>query len=657
MDAVMDHPDLATASSGLPDIVAGPLLRRAEANRLVFWLVSTCPLHWQLKLSVGDGAEQAGQRPAGTSQALQVGLRCWIHLLDFQLEQPLPDDQPVSYDLQYQHADQPEADWLGIRQWAPELCYDNEALPRILVRQQLTQLLHGSCRKPHFPAGDGLVRADQWLAEHRQQNDHWPSLMMLSGDQIYADDVAGPMLVAIHQVMALLGLWPEQLQGARVSNTAELLGSEHCYYDRQHLLPDTALAEEVRRRFFRGVRKPIFTSDSAHNHLITFAEVVAMYCLVWSPLLWRQLQLACPARLTAEARQCFEREREHIEAFAGGLTAVRRVLAHLPSYMIFDDHDVTDDWNLNAEWEEAAYGNAFSRRIIGNALLGYLLCQGWGNQPERFAAVMPELQQWLLQAQQGEAAQRHDELITHLLGSRYWHYALATEPALVVLDTRTQRWRSERSLARPSGLMDWEALVELQQTLMDRQAVVLVSPAPVFGVKLIEAIQRLFTWFGKPLMVDAENWMAHPGAANVMLNIFRHPRTPQHFVILSGDVHYSFVYDIHLRFRRQGPTIWQITSSGLKNEFPHRLLDSFDRLNRWLYAPWSPLNWLTKRRRMRVHPRRPQQASRGERLINGAGMGYVRLDPAGEPLEVVQLMVDGRKLAFEVHEGEEEHWA
>ena len=61
----------------------------------------------------------------------------------------------------------------------------------------------------------------------------------------------------------------------------------------------------------------------------------------------------------------------------------------------------------------------------------------------------------------------------------------------------------------------------------------------MFGVKLIEAVQRVFSWAGQPLLVDAENWMAHRGAAHVMMNIFRHSRTPGNYVILSGDVHYS----------------------------------------------------------------------------------------------------------------------
>jgi hypothetical protein len=35
--------------------------------------------------------------------------------------------------------------------------------------------------------------------------------------------------------------------------------------------------------------------------------------------------------------------------------------------LIFDDHDITDDWNLSREWEEVAHGHPFSKRVIGNA--------------------------------------------------------------------------------------------------------------------------------------------------------------------------------------------------------------------------------------------------------------------------------------------------
>ena len=80
----------------------------------------------------------------------------------------------------------------------------------------------------------------------------------------------------------------------------------------------------------------------------------------------------------------------------------------------------------------------------------------------------------------------------------------------------------------------------------------------------------------------------------MLLNIFGHSRTPEIFVILSGDVHYSFVYDLRLRHRPDRPRIWQITSSGIKSEFSRSLMEWLDRMNRWLYAPRSPLNGIVE---------------------------------------------------------------
>lgn len=68
-----------------------------------------------------------------------------------------------------------------------------------------------------------------------------------------------------------------------------------------------------------------------------------------------------------------------------------------------------------------------------------------------------------------------------MLSWEHWHYHLDTKPKLIVLDTRTHRWRSESKAAKPSGLMDWESLTELQQQLIGEDAVIMVSPAPYSG--------------------------------------------------------------------------------------------------------------------------------------------------------------------------------
>ncbi|WP_315286482.1 alkaline phosphatase family protein [Pseudomonas oleovorans] len=638
-------PDNAPAP--LPDVLAGPLLRRLEPGRLVLWLVASRELSLQLWLQPEGQAQQTHALDEHCQQ-LPLGRHAVLHLIDLPLEQALPQDQRIAYDLQIIDS----ASAKGMRDWAPHLLYDGVEHADFVLRARVDHLLHGSCRKPHHAADDGLLCADRLLAEPHDARQR-PALLLMSGDQVYVDDVAGPLLCAIHQLIARLGLFDEFLQGAVVEDSQALYANPVGYYQRADLLPAVKSNQTLRDRFFGGVEKPVFTSSSADNHLVTFAEMIAMYLLVWSPVPWTLISEQ-PPPLSAEQQQRYARERERIDAFRQSLGQAARVFAHLPTLMIFDDHDVTDDWNLSARWEQTAYGHPFSKRIIGNALLAYLLCQGWGNNPDVFDEPLQAFAD-LLQQRQNEhlRAAAQDALIDQLLHFEQWHYVLPTTPALLVLDTRTRRWRSEGHLSKPSGLMDWEALCDFQQALLDHPSCIIVSPAPMFGVKLIEGIQKLFTYAGHPLMVDAENWMAHRGAASVMLNIFRHSRTPGDFVILSGDVHYSFVYRVSIRHKRASPTIWQITSSGIKNEFPAKLLDWFDRLNRWLYAPWSPLNWLTKRRRMRVTPLIPDRSRSGERLWNGAGLGQVFFDEQGRPKRILQLNADGSKPVRFISEREE----
>ncbi|GAA0786334.1 PhoD-like phosphatase [Marinobacterium sediminicola] len=620
-----------------------------KVDEITLWCITTERLEFSLLLKSDHTTFLDRQVTAEECWSLRVGERAWVCLLNITPEQALPTGERIEYDLRIRRSNSDS--WCSITEWGPELLYPEESLPGFVLQPHLKSMLHGSCRKPHYPSKDGLARADEWMEQHLKSPTELPAFLMLSGDQLYADDVAGPMLRAAHRLSDRLGLWDEQLQGGGAASGSELRHSPYCYYQREQLLPKDQLSQTVKERFFAGVRKPIFTSDSAHNHLITFAEVIASYCLIWSPLSWEGLDLTPPPLSLRHAR-LYDDELDAVLGFKVQLVQVRRVMAHLPTYMIFDDHDVTDDWNLSAAWEVSAYGHPFSRQIIGNALIGYLLCQGSGNEPRKIRKHLGEyVDRWLDTRQ----VEDHGTLISELYAFQRWDYLIPIEPGVLVLDTRTRRWRAERNLESPSGLMDWEALTELQQQLLDRKAVILVSPAPIFGVKLIEAVQKLFTTFGQPLMVDAENWMAHPGAANVILNIFRHTRTPEHFVILSGDVHYSFVYDIEIRFRKGGPKIWQITSSGLKNEFPPRLLKVFDRLNRWLYAPSSPLNWFTRRRLMKVSPRKPEGASDGCRLVNNAGIGLVRFAADGEPEEVWQLGADGQDVRFDLSD-EEEHW-
>ena len=606
-------------SETLPLILAGPILRKCNKQQVTIWLaLSSQPTHVSLTLRSKETADTLFDDELSKCQlkSICVGKHAHITLIDLPLDKPLPIDKVIEYQITFNNAE----DTQTLTELTPSLCYPDNDLPNFVIKENLDNIIHGSCRKPHAHCDDALPQIDKTIEKSLKGDGERPDIIIMSGDQIYADDVAGPMLQAIHQVIDMLGLTPEAWEGTNASDSDDLFNHEFCYYQREKLLPTCKDGENLLDLFFGGSRKPIFTTASAHNHLITLAEVLAMYLLVWSDKLWEHVTFD-KTQLTDEFVEIFEKEQQLIEQFKSGMTAVQRALAHTPTYMIFDDHDITDDWNLSIAWEQAAYGHPFSKRIIGNTLLGYMLCQGWGNNPDVFDDIYETNKAKFENTEKLD----HDELIDTLLAFRDWDYTIDTSPAVIVIDTRTNRWRSENKLSSPSGLMDWQALSDLQQKLIHHDTVILVSPAPIFGVKLIETVQRVFSFFGQALMVDAENWMAHNGSANVILNIFRHPQTPKHFIILSGDVHYSFNFDITLRFREGGPDITQVTASGLKNQFPDRLLHIFDRIDRFLYNRRSPLNIFTKRRRMEVQSQKPDGLS-PRRLVNSSCFGVLTLE-------------------------------
>lgn len=621
----------------LPLVIAGPVIRKVSPQEVCIWLVTTEDCDCQITCYESN-QEQAKTYTQSDHSAstVPIGKKAFVKLLTVYFDTDLPLATPVFYDVHCKTS----TGQVALSDCVPDLTYPKQRWPSFEVHQEIDDLLHGSCRKPHHASGDGLVRVSQELGHRIHKGKQRPALLMMSGDQVYTDDVAGPMLSAIHQVMALLELHEETWEGAVANTTKELLNHSLSFYEREQLLPKTPGNKALYESFIAAKRKPIFTSVNARNHLVTLGEMMSMYLLVWSPALWSFVDL--PQSTPVESnKQRFDEEKVAIEHFIEGLTDVRRGLAHIPVYMIFDDHDVTDDWNLTRDWEEAAYGHPFSKRIIGNALISYWLCQGWGNASEKFAELSEQTSDFFT----ASALNNHDKLVDTLLDWDQWHYTLDTSPKVVVLDTRTQRWRSESSGAKPSGLMDWESLSEMQQELINQPSIILVSAAPVFGVKFIEAIQKAFTFFGLALTVDAENWMAHRGTASVILNIFRHGKTPPHFVILSGDVHYSFVYDITLRFKRNSPKIVQVTSSGVKNEFPEKLLNWLDKLNQLLYARRSPLNWFTQRRRMSVRVRKPNDSDT-RTLVNGSGIGYIRFTGQDNIIETKTLLPSGEDVDF-----------
>ncbi|MEZ9469746.1 hypothetical protein [Vibrio lentus] len=668
-----------STTSSLPLLLAGPILRKTTATEVVIWLATSSPLIGRAELYVNetDLVEEIGQsnveqdQPFYTSSleehdSIQVGTHAWVTLI--RLQGQFPTNTLLEYDI---HTDSG-----SLKELAPHLVYNGKSHVEFKISTSADYILHGSCRNPHHPSKDSLVAADNKIAE--QTVAERPDMLMMSGDQIYADHVAGPTLDAIQQVIQRLGLVGESLptdsQIKKINSSDALYNSEYHLYQRHHYLPHHTASESMLDRFFPNRGVPIFSSTNCENHLVTLSEFIAMYLLVWSPTLWQCINrerliennfTQGGRQLTPTEQQQWRDESVIMDDFIAGLPQVQRLFAHIPTYMIFDDHDVTDDWNLTVGWEHAVDQNQFATQVIGNGLAAYWMCQGWGNKPESFDETFIEQAKQLFVDQPLITKQAHNEagnaVTTHSVSniepdkhqafiemlSRFeeWHYTIDTSPKVIVLDTRTRRWRSESRMNKPSGLMDWEALIEFQHQLMNQDKVVIVSAAPMFGVKFIETLQKMATTIGKPLVIDAENWMAHPGSANTLISIFTHTKTPTNFVVLSGDVHYSFAYDIKLRYRRNSPNIYQITCSGIKNQFPAPLLKFCDVCDRLLYSPRSVLNYFTKRKRLRIEKRSPDNQT-FYRLSNRSAIGELRLDSDGKPQAITTLSGDGKVTRF-----------
>jgi hypothetical protein len=187
------------------------MLRRSSPQRLVLWLAVREPVRARITIDPGGG--QPLDRVLAPGQAgwrcLTAGAHLHYLLVDLRFDEPLPRDRWISYGVQLQSLAAPEGHWLDCADGAPDLCYPGKTSPGFILPSRVNSLLHGSCRKPHHTGGDGLVEADRLLnrclrrdalptgretAETGPADElpPWPSALVLTGDQVYADDVAGP---------------------------------------------------------------------------------------------------------------------------------------------------------------------------------------------------------------------------------------------------------------------------------------------------------------------------------------------------------------------------------------------------------------------------------------------------------------------------------
>jgi hypothetical protein len=746
-----------------PLLLAGPIVRRVEPERVAVWVAVKEPRAVRLSIfdapvDTGPGDTMFGDPSplmAGVIRTIRVGEHLHIAVVQAGSEDPLLPGRIYAYNVAFGDAEratfQATADLrsLGLlrdRRPSPPppegqprppfvpphlaLGYEPGLLPTfVMPAAELTGLrvVHGSCRRPHARVPDLMPTLDDQIEAARISATDRPQQLFLTGDQIYADDVAPALLhvcTAVgHDLLGSVEHLP--ISWAPPGQTA---GVRQMPADSTH--------------FPAGVRKAVvthdarFTTSDGDSHLLSLGEFCAMHLLCWSNVLWgedlpsfdelfwrgplppvpfdevlaglelpppiwqlhtglyekstlglksrceetrdlqtftalnvsRVLQCAIDPTKSEKAKDLRDAYERHVKkgtgelsAFRDALPKVRRALANVATYMIFDDHEVTDDWNLSQIWRDRVFTSPLGRTILRNGLLGYFLCQGWGNDPLAFeadidrpgAAPEPSPRKQLLfavprvfppgggPAPDPATAAAIDGLLG-LDGSDppvQWHYAIdGPRHRALVLDNRTRRAFASRvsppTNLSPSALR--EQIPDLAESPLPSGIEVLfvIAPLPIFGVPLFDELGGPIAYRAYDVRHHsaigglpgtnpdaAEAWSSVPTALEELLARLAPYRR---VVVLSGDVHYAHSAEVSYWSRGEDrpARFAQFTSSALKNVWP----DPVVILNRGfafsedlfsLFSPLVRLGWFG-------HEPTPIALPGDRRALPGVGDALVR---------------------------------
>ncbi len=541
----------------LQEILAGPILRRSEPEQVCVWLATSAPRAVEL---VVVRAEDRAAEPLATATArsLRLGPGLFVHLAVARPDAGrFPTDVLLAYDLEVtseQGGGARRLAELGMIGGSQSLAYEGHDLPTFFLRGPKTEqlnVLHGSCRLLHGKGEDAFLAADEQLSRTGADLRRRPSALVLTGDQIYADEVAGPLIRHLTRLgVALMGAGDDtSVPGLPPLSSVPVYGRQR-------------LAEE----------RAAFTSGKAANHLFSLGELAAAYLIAWRetnwPSRWPAFDDVVPgggdARQRARLRKQYQNEVACLEAARRAVPAAARVLANVPTYTCFDDHDVTDDWNLTREWRQRVRDSPTGRRAVANALACFWAFQGWGNQPENFDDTFIDT---VVTGVRGapDMAETFERTLWDFDG---WSYTVATDPPMVVLDTRTQRsFDSDQAAARLIGDHEARRLVDLfsHAGVEGPGPVLLVSPVPLFGLELQERRQKFLVGKLGPYEVDFEAWHSNLAGFVDFMHLLVEELGLRRLVILSGDVHYGLNVDATFTIDETELRVAQVVSSSFKH--------------------------------------------------------------------------------------------
>jgi PhoD-like phosphatase len=397
------------------------------------------------------------------------------------------------------------------RQAWPEPGSDRPAsLVRTIDPERETKIVFGSCRvsAPHEPPytlpsdedeqGRGVDALRTYALRMLQAGpETWPHLLLLVGDQVYADEVS-----------------PEALE------------------------------------FIRSRRD---TSEPPGEEVADFEEYTRLYRESWQEPI------------------------------------VRWLLSTVASAMLFDDHDVHDDWNVSRSWVERMRAKPWwGERIVG-AFMSYWLYQHLGNlSPTELAS--DELLAQVREAEDGgprlrEFAARADR---EARGTRWSFSRDLGRTRLLGIDCRAGRVLEEgrRSMVDDQ---EWQWIVErtagdFDHLLLAMSDPFLLSPGAHHFQAWNEAVNdgtwgKAFAGLAERLReaADLDHWASFRDSFARMTELLRAVGAgergvpPASIVALSGDVHHAYLAEVAFpRASGVESHVYQVVCSALRNPLDRR---------------------------------------------------------------------------------------
>ena len=606
--------------SKLPLLLAGPILRRVEPSQVCIWIACSKAVSIQAEIfrvepdslekrkieysysSKDNQSKNTNPIGLGSTKSIRLGENLYVGLV---VARPLqstsetktssfPTDELLAYDIEITYYIDPHPNHhqkkserlkdFGLLSGENSIVYNKDyvnsnnnkrdngiRLPTFFIRGKtgnLLNFLHGSCRKLHGKGEDCLATADELISNSVNDLRKRPSALFLTGDQIYADDVSDPLIEHLAKFGVKLLGWEEQINGLEKKLTELRIG------ERQQIVNEYAK----------------FTSENAGNHLLSFGEFAAMYLVAWNIENWpEKYPSEFKKTIPQKERRNIDQQIEQLKRARNVLPAIRRVLANIPTYMICDDHEITDDWNITKEWFEEVKASKCGKQVVANGLAAYWAFQAWGNNPELYNDDFINFITAFLAKNGDVTTSERNDFEDYLWNFHGWTFDCPTNPSTIFLDCRTQRqFDSFQGAPRLINEEELQSVLETAKCLNYKKGdpLIFVIPTPVFGFELAEKLQGYLARKSNIYKWDLETWAANERGFVHFLSFIVHNLGPRHCIFLSGDVHYGFTISATFRILLQ-MNDWYIENKEQKQEHE---FSNYERHHRYLSMNITQLN-------------------------------------------------------------------